>query len=67
MEFEELEKDIAQLNRIHVNANYAARDRYHKLYESIYERLLQMEKDHTARKYRIGVCIRGFPICKPVE
>ncbi len=103
MEFEELEKDIAQLNRIHVNANYAARDRYHKLYESIYERLLQMEKDgrlvlepgkkglgylrelllndgpefcytiefrekdHTARKYRIGVCIRGLPICKPVE
>ena len=24
-------------------------------------------KDNPARKYKIGVCIRGLPICKPVE
>ena len=25
------------------------------------------EKNNTARKYKIGVCIRGLPICKPLE
>jgi hypothetical protein len=24
------------------------------------------EKNNAARKYKIGVCIRGLPICKPV-
>ena len=24
------------------------------------------EKDHPAKKYKIGVCIRGIPICKPL-
>ena len=73
------------------------------LYKSIYERLLELEKDgeivrepgkkglgylhellmndgpefcytivfwhknESARKYKIGVCIRGLPICKPYE
>ena len=103
MEFEVLEKDIEQLNRIHPNANYTSRDRYKNLYHSIYERLLDMEKDgiiatepgkkslaylnellmndgpefcytivfwkkgNAAKKYKIGVCIRGLPICKPDE
>ena len=103
MDFESLEKDIERLNKINVNANYTSRDRYYSLYDSIYERLLEMEsrgeielepgkkglgylhellindgpefsytivfrkKDNSARKYKIGVCIRGLPICKPVE
>ena len=103
MDFENLEKDIAQLNRINTNANYTSRDRYCALYKSIYERLLEMEsngdivlepgkkglaylqellmndgpefsytivfwhKSDAARKYKIGVCIRGLPICKPYE
>ncbi len=25
------------------------------------------EKNNPERKYRIGVCIRGLPVCKPVE
>ena len=25
------------------------------------------EKNNAVRKYKIGVCIRGMPICKPVE
>ena len=102
-EFAALEKDIEQLNKINTKANYTARDRYISLYESIYERLLDMEKDgsivlepgkkglgylrellqndgpefsytivfrykeNAARKYKIGVCIRGLPICKPYE
>ena len=66
MDFETLEKDIAQLNRINPNANYTSRDRYHALYDSIYERLLEMEKDDHSIKYKIGVCIRGLPICKGV-
>lgn len=102
MDFETLEKDIAQLNRINPKANYTSRDRYYALYNSIYVRLLEMEKDgkivlepgkkglgylrellmndgpefsytivfwnkanHT-KKYKIGVCIRGLPICKEV-
>ena len=103
MDFKVLENDIAQLNRINPNANYTSRDRYYALYNSIYERLLGMEKDGeivlepgkkglgylhellmndgpefcytivfwhknaSARKYKIGVCIRGLPICKPYE
>ena len=102
MDFEILEKDIEQLNMINVNANYTSRDRYHALYNSIYERLLDMEKDgeivpepgkkglgylrellmndgpefsytivfrskdDDTKKYKIGVCIRGLPICKRV-
>ena len=45
MDFKVLENDIAQLNRINPNANYTSRDRYYALYNSIYERLLKMEKD----------------------
>lgn len=103
MDFETLEKDIEQLNRINTKANYTSRDRYYSLYNSIYERLLKMEseggivrepgkkglsylqellmndgpefcytivfweKNNTKRKYKIGVCIRGLPICKPVS
>jgi len=103
MDFDTLEKDIEQLNRINVRANYTARDRYRRLYNSIYENLVEMydndlisvepgskglrylrellindgpeysysvvfwEKDNEVKKYRIGVCIRGLPICKPVE
>ena len=102
MDLKVLENDIAQLNRINPNANYTSRDRYYNLYNSIYERLLEMEKDgeivlepgkknlgylhellmndgpefcytivfwskdDSTRKYKIGVCIRGLPICKPV-
>lgn len=25
------------------------------------------EKNNPVKKYKIGVCIRGIPICKPVE
>lgn len=25
------------------------------------------EKNHPEKKYKIGVCIRGIPICKPLE
>lgn len=25
------------------------------------------KKDNDAKKYKIGVCIRGIPICKPVD
>ncbi len=103
MDFAALEKEIEQLNRINTRANYTSRDRYYSLYHSIYENLLEMEKDgrisieagskglgylrellmndgpefsytvvfweknNAARKFRIGVCIRGLPICKPVE
>ena len=103
MDFETLEKDIAQLNKINIDANYTSRDRYYRLYGSIYERLLEMENDgwivrepgkkglgylrellmndgpefsytivfwekgNADRKYKIGVCIRGLPICKPFE
>ncbi len=103
MDFESLEKEIEQLNRINVKANYTSRDRYHALYNSIYESLLEMERngeivlnpgskglgylhqllmndgpefsytivfwkkgDHS-KKYKIGVCIRGLPICKPAD
>lgn len=103
MDFENLENDIERLNKINPNANHASRDRYCALYNSIYERLLEMEKageivleprkkglgylhellmndgpefcytivfrhkNESARKYKIGVCIRGLPICKPYE
>lgn len=103
MNFNTLEKEIEQLNRIDIRANYISRDRYCRLYNSIYENLLEMEKDdlisvesgskglgylrelltndgpefsytvifweknRRLRKYKIGVCIRGLPICKPVE
>ncbi len=103
MDFATLEKEIEQLNRINTRANYTGRDRYYSLYNSIYEDLLEMEKNgqisiepgskglgylrellendgpefsytvvfweknNAARKYRIGVCIRGLPICKPME
>ena len=103
MEFDTLEKDIEKLNRINLRANYTARDRYHRLYDSIYENLLEMydngqisiepgskglrylrellandgpeysytvvfwKKNNDVKKYRIGVCIRGLPVCKPVE
>ena len=99
-DFSTLEKDIARLNMINTKANYTSRDRYLALYDSIYERLLEMEKEgvivlepgkkglgylqellmndgpefsytivfwnrnDAARKYKIGVCIRGLPICK---
>ena len=102
MDFNTLEKEIEQLNRINVNANNTSRDRYNSLYNSIYESLLEMEKsgqisiesgskglgylrellmndgpefsytvvfwekNNAVRKYKIGVCIRGLPICKPV-
>ena len=103
MTFEALEEQIQQLNRININANYTARERYGKLYGSIYESLLVLEsegeivvepgtkglsylrellindgpeysysiefwkKGDGTRRYRIGVCIRGLPICKPME
>ena len=103
MDFENIENDIEQLNNINTNANYASRDRYIALYNSIYERLLELEKEDeivreagkkglsylhellmndgpeysytivfwhkndSARKYKIGVCVRGLPICKPYE
>ena len=102
MNFSDLEKEIEQLNRINVRANYTARDRYRKLYNSIYSGLLEMEKDglitvepgskglgylrellindgpefsytvvfweknNAGKKYKIGVCIRGLPVCKPL-
>lgn len=44
MDFDILEKDIEQLNKINTKANYTSRDRYNGLYKSIYERLLEMEK-----------------------
>ncbi len=95
------EKQIEQLNKINIKANYASRDRYHSLYNSIYETLLEMDKkgqiviepgskglgylrellindgpefsytvvfwpkNHPFKQYRIGVCVRGIPICKP--
>ena len=103
MDFNTLEKEIEQLNRINTKANYTSRDRYYSLYHFIYEALLEMEKNglisieegskglnylrellendgpefsytvvfweknNPAKKYKIGVCIRGLPICKPVE
>ena len=96
MDFENLENDIERLNKINTNANYSSRDRYLALYKSIYERLLELEKDGeivrepgkkglgylhellmndgpefcytivfwhknvSARKYKIGVCIKGL-------
>ena len=103
MDFETLEKEIEQLNRINVRANYTARKRYHKQFGLIYDSVLEMEKNGSiviepgskglsylrelqindgpefsytvifwdkndaSKKYRIGVCIRGLPICKPQE
>lgn len=103
MDFDILENDIEQLNKINTKANYTSRDRYNSLYNSIYERLLEMEKvgrivlepgkkslsylrellindgpeysytivfwekNNPVKKYKIGVCIRGLPICKPIE
>ena len=101
MDFEELEKDIDQLNSIYIKANHKSRERYYALYNQIYENLLKMEseviieleadtkgldylrelqindgpefsytvhfwkKDDKTKRYRVGVCIRGIPICKP--
>ncbi len=98
-----LEKEIEQLNRINIKANHTSRHRYYSLYNSIYESLLEMEKNglisieagskglgylrellindgpefsytvvfweknNVSKKYKIGVCIRGIPICKPVN
>ncbi len=98
-----IEEEIERLNRINPKANYTSRDRYKDLYRSIYDKLLEMEKDglivpepgkkglgylqellindgpefsytiifwekdNPAKKYKIGVCIIGLPICKPVE
>lgn len=45
MDFNTLEKEIEQLNRIDIRANYTSRDRYYRLYNSIYDNLLEMEKD----------------------
>lgn len=103
MDFNTLEKEIEQLNRINIKANYTSRNRYYELYNSIYENLLEMdkngritieaeskglgylrellmndgpefsytvvfwEKNNPAKKYKIGVCIRGIPICKSVD
>lgn len=44
MDFNTLEKEIEQLNRINTRANYTSRDRYYSLYNSIHENLLEMEK-----------------------
>ena len=101
MDFETLEKEIECLNKIKINANYKNRDDYHKLYNSIYESLLELDKEGSivlepgkkglgylrellindgpefsytivfwkkgdeTKRYKIGVCIRGIPICKP--
>jgi len=35
MDFNTLEKEIEQLNRIDIRANYTSRDRYYRLYSSI--------------------------------
>ena len=103
MDFEEIRNDIEALNKIKPLSTNDNRDRYYHLYNSIYENLLEMEKDgriiiepgnknlgylrellindgpefsctivfhereKTIPKYKIGVCIRGLPICKTVE
>ncbi|MCR5805267.1 MAG: hypothetical protein K6G47_13520 [Clostridia bacterium] len=102
MDFKEVEKKIEDLNKIKPHSTSDNRDRYYRLYNSIYEDLLLMEKEGTvvfekkgktlsylrellmndgpefsytfefwsrddaSKKYRIGVCIRGLPICKPI-
>ena len=45
MDFETLEEQIEKLNKINVNANYTSRDRYNKLFNTIYESLLVMESE----------------------
>jgi hypothetical protein len=101
MDFETIEQEIEKLNKIKINANYTNRERYHSLYNTIYEALLELEKEggivtepgkkglsylrellindgpefsytinfwkpgNPANTYKIGVCIRGIPICKP--
>ena len=103
MDFKEVEKKIEELSKIKPHSTRDNRDRYYKLYNSIYEDLLVMEsegalvfdkdektlsylnellmndgpefsytfefrsRDDMSRKYRIGVCIRGLPICKRIE
>ena len=102
MNFETLEKNIEELNKIKPFSTRDNNDRYYRLYNTIYEALLEMEKDGTivveddtrtlsylrtllendgpefsytftfheksaTKKYRIGVCIRGLPICKPEQ
>ena len=97
-----LEKRIEKLNKIHVDANNISRERYHRLYNAIYESLLVLENDGSiildpdekslsylrelllndgpefsytfifhgkdkTQKYKVGVCVRGLPICKPVQ
>ncbi len=51
MDFNTLEKEIEQLNRINTRANYTSRDRYYSLYNSIYENLLEMEKIQDRRMH----------------
>jgi len=100
MDFATLEKNIEELNKIKPFSTYDNHKRYYRLYNTIYEDLLEMEKDGTIvvedntrtlsylrtlqendgpefsyvftfhkkfslKRYRIGVCIRGLPICKP--
>ena len=102
MDFETLEKKIEELNKINTKATPYPPKKYYILYDSIYESLLEMEKDgsiiidpdeknlsylrellendgpefcyrfvfrgkNSAKKYVIGVCIRGLPMCKPVD
>lgn len=100
-DFKAIKADIKKLNKINPHANNSENRRYFNLYDSIYERLLEMEKNgrivkqpgnkdlsyldklakndgpeycytiifwekgHPLRKYKIGVCVRGLPICKP--
>ena len=60
MDFETLEQDIEQLNRINPNANDASFFRYRDLFKSILERLLEMESrgeiETEPGKKGIGYC-----------
>ena len=47
MDFATLEKNIEELNKIKPFSTYDNHKRYYRLYNTIYEALLEMEKDGT--------------------
>ena len=47
MDFATLEKNIEELNKIKPFSTYDNHKRYYRLYNTIYEDLLEMEKDGT--------------------
>ena len=74
MDFKEVEKKIEELNKIKPHSTNDNRDRYYRLRELLLNDGPEFSytfefwsRENPSVKYRIGVCIRGLPICKPIK